>query len=345
MAALEAGTGTGPALALRAYAGKSRKAEGCHIVRWGKSLEWFRSVQFRSRAKANRILPREHTGHSRHCLPSTQEKPLHVDVTRWSGLEPDWLYLQPRMEKLYTVSKNKTRSWLWLGSCTPYCQLQTWMVAQEFGVDPVDSGVGGAPSPSPPVSELHALRPFPLSPQASGFLEATDKDNKSSLRQPPLPRPSPSPLSGGDASHPQGPPPLTLPLQIPLAASKLHKPTQTFLRWATQASSQLLRWRVCREGPLGSRPPCSSPTSPTSLLPPHPPPSSRDPLLPPQRLTKLSSRWDQGHLKITHFPRDFSSPSALRVGILWFNRETCHLTSWWCSSNHQIRGHRVYIQA
>ena len=29
------------------------------------------------------------------------------------------------MEKLYTVSKNKTGSWLWLRSWTPYCQIQT----------------------------------------------------------------------------------------------------------------------------------------------------------------------------------------------------------------------------
>ena len=33
--------------------------------------------------------------------------------------------LQPKMEKLYTVSKNKTGSWLWLRSWTPYCQIQT----------------------------------------------------------------------------------------------------------------------------------------------------------------------------------------------------------------------------
>ena len=33
----------------------------------------------------------------------------------------NWLYsLQPKMEKLYTVSKNKTGSWLWLRSWTPY---------------------------------------------------------------------------------------------------------------------------------------------------------------------------------------------------------------------------------
>jgi len=33
--------------------------------------------------------------------------------------------LQPKMEKLYTVSKNKTGSWLRLRSWTPYCQIQT----------------------------------------------------------------------------------------------------------------------------------------------------------------------------------------------------------------------------
>ena len=32
-----------------------------------------------------------------------------MDITRWSLLKTDWLYsLQPKMEKLYTVSKNKT---------------------------------------------------------------------------------------------------------------------------------------------------------------------------------------------------------------------------------------------
>ena len=36
---------------------------------------------------------------------------LHMDITRWSILKSDWLYsLQPKMEKLYTVSKNKTRT-------------------------------------------------------------------------------------------------------------------------------------------------------------------------------------------------------------------------------------------
>ena len=54
------------------------------------------------------------------------EKTLHMDITRWSTLKSDWLHsLQPKMEKLYSVSKNKTRSWLWLRSWTPYCQIQT----------------------------------------------------------------------------------------------------------------------------------------------------------------------------------------------------------------------------
>ena len=51
---------------------------------------------------------------------------LHTDIIRWSTPKSDWLYfLQPKMEKLYTVSKNKTRSWLWLRSWTPYYQIQT----------------------------------------------------------------------------------------------------------------------------------------------------------------------------------------------------------------------------
>ena len=76
--------------------------------------------------KANRVLPRECTGHSKHPLPTMQQKTLHMDITRWSTQKSDWLYsLQSKMEKLYTVSRNKTSSWLWLRSWTPYCQIQT----------------------------------------------------------------------------------------------------------------------------------------------------------------------------------------------------------------------------
>ena len=38
----------------------------------------------RSRSKANRVLPRKHTGHSNHHLPTTQEETLDMEITRWS---------------------------------------------------------------------------------------------------------------------------------------------------------------------------------------------------------------------------------------------------------------------
>ena len=100
---------------------KSKKSRDTWSNRqiWPWSTKW-------SRAKANRVLPRECTSHSEHPLPTTQEKTLHMDITRCSIPKSDWLYsLQPKMEKLYTVSKNKTRSWLWLRSWTPYCQIHT----------------------------------------------------------------------------------------------------------------------------------------------------------------------------------------------------------------------------
>ena len=63
--------------------------------------------------KANRVLPREQTAHRKHPLLTAvvQETTLHIDITRWSILKSDCLYsLQPKMEKLYQVSKNKMGS-------------------------------------------------------------------------------------------------------------------------------------------------------------------------------------------------------------------------------------------
>ena len=97
---------------------KSRKSRNTwsnrQIFPWNE--EW-------SRAKANRVLPKKCINHSKHSLPKTQET-LHMDITGWSTPKSDWLYfLQPKMEKLYTVNKNKTRSWLWFRSWTPYFQI------------------------------------------------------------------------------------------------------------------------------------------------------------------------------------------------------------------------------
>ena len=44
------------------------------------STEW-------SRAKANRVLPSECTGHSKDPLPTTQEKTLHMDIHQMANTE------------------------------------------------------------------------------------------------------------------------------------------------------------------------------------------------------------------------------------------------------------------
>ena len=100
---------------------KSRKSRDT----WSNRQVWPWTTKWR-RAKANRVLPREHAILSKHLLPTIQEMTLFMDITRWSILKSYWLYsLQLKMEKLYKVRKNKTWSWLWLRSSAPYCKYQT----------------------------------------------------------------------------------------------------------------------------------------------------------------------------------------------------------------------------
>ena len=100
---------------------KSRKSK----TTWSNRQIWTWSTEW-SKEKANRVLPRKCTDHGKHSLPTTQEKTLHMDSTRWSTPKSDWLCsLQPKVEELYTVSKNKTVSSLRLRSWAPYCQIQT----------------------------------------------------------------------------------------------------------------------------------------------------------------------------------------------------------------------------
>ena len=58
---------------------QSRKSRNTWSNRkiWPWCTEW-------SKEKTNRVLPREHTGYSKHRLSTTQEKTLHMDITRWS---------------------------------------------------------------------------------------------------------------------------------------------------------------------------------------------------------------------------------------------------------------------
>ena len=53
----------------------------------------------------------ERIGHSKHPLPTAQERSLHMNITRWSIPKSDGIYsFHPKMVKLYIVSKSKIRS-------------------------------------------------------------------------------------------------------------------------------------------------------------------------------------------------------------------------------------------
>ena len=89
---------------------RSRKSRNT----WSNNQIWPWSTKW-SRVKPNRVLPREHTGHSKHPLPTTQEMTLHMDITRWSILKSDWLYsLQPKMGS--SVQAAKARPGAYCGS-------------------------------------------------------------------------------------------------------------------------------------------------------------------------------------------------------------------------------------
>ena len=75
---------------------------------WPWNAEW-------SRAKTNRVLPREHSGHSKHPLTTIQEKTPHMDITRWSILKSDW----------YIICSQR-----WRSSLQPTKQDQELTVAQ-----------------------------------------------------------------------------------------------------------------------------------------------------------------------------------------------------------------------
>ena len=93
---------------------KSRKSRDT----WSNKQIWPGSPKW-SRAKANRVLPRERTGHSKHPLPPTRERTLHMDITRWSILKSDWLHsLQPfrydQNQILYDYTVEVTNRFKWL---------------------------------------------------------------------------------------------------------------------------------------------------------------------------------------------------------------------------------------
>ena len=58
---------------------------------WNNRQVWPWSTKW-TRAKANKILPKECTGHSKHPFSTTQEVTLHMDITRWLIPKSDWLH-------------------------------------------------------------------------------------------------------------------------------------------------------------------------------------------------------------------------------------------------------------
>ena len=86
----------------RGLESKSRKSRNTWSNRqiWPWSMEW-------SRAKANRGLPRDCTGHSKHPLPTTKEKTLYMDITRWSSPKSDYILCSQRWKS--SIQSAKTR--------------------------------------------------------------------------------------------------------------------------------------------------------------------------------------------------------------------------------------------
>ena len=88
-----------------------------------------------------RVFPREHTGHRKHFLPTRKEDDSTHVHHQMVNIEIRLIYsLQSKMEKLYTVSKNKNGSWLWLRPWTSYWKIQTklmevWKITRPLRYD------------------------------------------------------------------------------------------------------------------------------------------------------------------------------------------------------------------
>ena len=83
-----------------------------HLTNW---QIWPWSTE-RSRAKANSVLPREHTGHSKNLRPTTQKKTLHNGhnqmvnteirlIIFFAAKDGEALYSQPKQDRELTVAQ------------------------------------------------------------------------------------------------------------------------------------------------------------------------------------------------------------------------------------------------
>ena len=59
-------------------------------------------------AMTNTVLPREHTGYSTHPLPTTKEKTLHMDITRWLNQnQVDYILFSQRWRSSIYAAKRR----------------------------------------------------------------------------------------------------------------------------------------------------------------------------------------------------------------------------------------------
>ena len=91
---------------------------------WSNRQVWSWSTKWSS-AKANGVLPREGTGHSKHPLPTTQEKTLHMDISRWSTLIRLIIFFAAKDEEALHSQHKQDWELTVFRSWTPYYQIQT----------------------------------------------------------------------------------------------------------------------------------------------------------------------------------------------------------------------------
>ena len=85
---------------------KSKKS----INTWSNRKIWPWSTEW-SRAKTNRVLPKEYIGHSKHPLPTIKEKTLHMDITRWSTLNQiDYILCSQRWRSPLQWARTRPRA-------------------------------------------------------------------------------------------------------------------------------------------------------------------------------------------------------------------------------------------
>ena len=85
---------------------------------WPSNTKW-------SRTKANRVLPRERTSHSKHTLPTTRDNSTHGHHQMVNTKIRLIIFFAAKDGEALYSQQNKTGSWLWLRSWTPYCKTQT----------------------------------------------------------------------------------------------------------------------------------------------------------------------------------------------------------------------------